>query len=110
MNEIPFTPILTFSTIAALILLVEHYAVLIYTRLLSGNPLPVLPRYVIGTLAMNGTLTVFFFLQPSLTPLGAAASVILITSLSGLAVFLAYGLDWCFEGLAQRREARELSA
>jgi hypothetical protein len=93
------------GAISGLLLFFQHYAILVFVRLIWRQKLPTLPRYIIGTLAVNGSLTVMFWISPNEPP---AESVIVVTTMSGLFVLLAYAIDWALEAAAQRHEQNEL--
>lgn len=90
---------------SALLLLLEHYALLSYTRHVARREMPFIVRYVLGTLALNGALVMLFWLDPKTN---AANAIIWVTAISGLAVLLAYAVDWVVESLSQWREESEL--
>lgn len=99
------TPVALAGIAAALLLLLQHYAILPYVRHIWRRNMPIILRYVAGMLAVNGSLVMLFWLEPSVEP---ATAVIWVTSCGGTAVMLAYVLDKVVEELAQRREEREL--
>lgn len=84
--------ILLAALIAALLLVIEHYAFLPYIRSILRRDMPTLARYVLGTLAMNGTLTLLN-LTVEMDTVESAAAIVIVVTLSGLAVFACYGLD-----------------
>lgn len=93
------------GTVSGLILMLQHWAILPIVRHIWRVKMPTLPRYIIGTLAINGSLTVMFWLSPSEPP---ATSVIVVTTMSGCFVLLAYVIDWAVEAAARRHEEEEL--
>lgn len=101
----PTVPITLAGAICFLMLLVQHYAILPIVRHIWRKKLPVLPRYLIGTLAMNGSLVVMFWLSPNENPVVA---VMWVTGFGGAATMLAYGIDQVVEALARAREEKEL--
>lgn len=110
MNELPTLPIVLACLVAALLLVVEHYALLPLCRLVFRIEMPPLVRYVLGVLALNGTLVVLFDKLPTLTPLTAVIATIAVTVCGGSALGLVYAVDWVAERLAQWRESQELQA
>lgn len=95
-------PITVTCLISALLLLLQHYALLPYARHIARKELPTLTRYVLGVLALNGPLVILFaFLPQGLTPLIVNLAIIAVTTTGGLAVLAAYGLDIVVERLAQ---------
>mgnify|MGYP001560007618 CR=1 FL=1 len=95
------------ALIAALLLVIEHYALLPYVRSIWRRDMPVLVRYTLGTLAMNGTLTILN-LAVDMDNVESAAAIVIVVTCSGLAVFACYGLDELIARISEWYESFKL--
>jgi hypothetical protein len=96
------TEILLACVVTMLLLLVEHW---FPWRLMLRRDLPRLAAYVLGVLALAGPLTALFVRWKAWMPLAGLWSVIVS---GGLAVMVAYGVDWLLGRLALAVELGEL--
>lgn len=86
-------------------LIIQHYAVLPIVRHIWRQKMPILARYLIGSLAMNGSLVVMFWLSPNEDP---GLALVWVTGCGGVATLFCYAVDRIVEEIAQGHEAREL--
>lgn len=101
------TAIFTAALFTALILGIQHYAILPYYRAGVRRDMPILMRYVIGVLAILAPSFVLFSVWGTLSANDAILALSLITAIGGLAVFCFYGLDHLFTQISLRRDKRQ---
>ena len=102
------TEILICCGVVMLILLVEHY---FPWRLILGRKLPRLAAYVLGVLAMVGPLS-FLYFRWEVAPVmvhGHLVALWCVVVSGGLAVLLAYALDWIAGRVRLSYELAELA-
>jgi hypothetical protein len=95
-------------TIAALLLLVEHW---FPWRLILRRDLPRLAAYVLGVLALVLPLSGLYWAWASSPPGSSWAWLVALWAViigGGLSVGLAYLIDWCLQQAAQARDLAEL--